>query len=77
MTYLRLWLRGFILVALVAANTRQIAAGDYFGAFLVGGCISFVWWANSSKDRPDAKGAGAAYAFGAACGTVAGMWLCR
>jgi hypothetical protein len=73
--YLRLWLRGFILVSLVAANTRQIAAGHYGGAFLVGGLISAVWWSNSSHKREDATGAGAVYALGAACGTVAGMWL--
>ena len=75
MIYLRVFLRGFILVALVAANTTQIARGQYIGAFLVGGLISFVWWANSSAQRESFKGAGVLYAFGAAVGTVAGMWL--
>lgn len=72
-----LWLRGFVLVALVAANTTQIANRRYLGAFIVGACISLAWWWNSSKDRPDFKGAGFLYAFGAACGTVAGMWLAQ
>lgn len=72
--YVRLFWRGFLLVALVAANTRQIAEGHYGGAFLCGGLISVVWWQNSSKHRPDVPGAALAYALGAACGTVAGMW---
>jgi hypothetical protein len=72
-----LFLRGFILVALVSANTRQIANGRYAAAFVVGGLISLFWWSNSSKDRPDFSGAGVVYALGAACGTVAGMWLGR
>lgn len=70
-----MFLRGFALVALVSLNTRQIAGGHYGGAFVVGGCISLVWWSNSSAKREDVKGAGAVYAFGAACGTVLGMWL--
>jgi hypothetical protein len=75
MTYVRVFLRGFVLVALVALNTRQVAGGRYLGAFVVGGLISLVWWANSSSKREAFKGAGALYAFGAACGTVLGMWL--
>jgi hypothetical protein len=72
-----LFLRGFVMVTLVAANTRQIANGRYAAAFVVGGLISLVWWSNSSKDRPSFRGAGVVYALGAACGTVAGMWLGR
>ena len=77
MTYLRLFLRGFVLVALTAMNVRQVSQGHYHGAFIVGGLISLVWWQNSSKHRPDVKGAGVAYALGAACGTVAGMMVIR
>jgi hypothetical protein len=72
-----LFLRGFVMVTLVAANTRQIANGRYAAAFVVGGLISLVWWSNSSKDRPNFRGAGLVYALGAACGTVCGMWLGR
>lgn len=75
--YAQLFIRGLVQVALVSANTRQIAAGRYSGAFIVGGLISLVWWSNSSKDRPDFKGAGVVYALGAASGTVLGMWLAR
>jgi hypothetical protein len=74
---LRTFLRGFVLVALVAMNTTQIASGRYVGAFVIGGLISFVWWANSSSKREDFQGAGAVYALGAATGTVVGMWLGR
>jgi hypothetical protein len=77
LAYARVFLRGFLLVTLVALNTRQIASGNYLGAFTVGGMISIVWWSNSSKTREDVTGAGLAYAFGAACGTVFGMWLGR
>lgn len=77
MKYANVFARGFFLVALVAANTRQIAQGKYLGAFLVGGAISFVWWSNSSAQRESFRGAGALYALGAAVGTVFGMYLGR
>jgi hypothetical protein len=75
--FLRVFLRGFVLVMLVSLNTRQVANGRYLGAFLVGGCISAVWWANSSAKREQFSGAGALYAAGAAVGTVVGMYLGR
>jgi hypothetical protein len=71
------FLRGFALVTLVALNTTQIASGNFGGAFVVGGGISLLWWSNSSKKREDVRGAGLAYALGAACGTCFGMWLGR
>ena len=77
MTYLRTFGRGFILVALVSMNTRQVASGRYLGAFIVGGLISIVWWANSSAKREQFTGAAALYGLGAAVGTVCGMWLGR
>lgn len=64
-------------MTLVALNTRQIAAGNYPGAFMVGGTISAVWWANSSSKREDVPCAWLAYALGASFGTVMGMWLGR
>jgi hypothetical protein len=67
------------MVALVACNTRQIAAGHLTGACGVGFLISWLWWSNSSKARPDVRGAGFAYGLGAACGTALGYaiagWL--
>jgi hypothetical protein len=75
MPYVRVFLRGFLIVACVALNTRQIAAGNYPGAFVVGAAISGLWWSNSSSKREDVPGAWAAYMLGAACGTVTGMWI--
>lgn len=75
MPYVRIFMRGFTLVTLVALNTRQVSQGHYGGAFLVGGAISAVWWMNSSSKREDVRGAAVAYALGAAVGTVFGMWL--
>lgn len=77
MIYARTFLRGFVLVALVAMNTRQVATGRYLGAFVIGGLISLVWWQNSSATREEYRGAALLYALGAACGTVCGMWLGR
>lgn len=63
------------MVTLVSLNTVQIAHGRMPSAVLVGFCISYLWWTNSSKHRCDAKGAGAVYALGAAAGTLTGMWI--
>lgn len=74
-TYLQTFARGLLQVTLVAANTRQIATGHIGGAMGVGFLISLVWWSNSSKSRPDVRGAGVAYAAGAACGTAVGFFI--
>jgi uncharacterized membrane protein YfcA len=70
-----LFLRGWLMVTLVATNTIQIAHGRTTGAMLVGFCISYVWWQASSKHRPDGKWAGLVYAAGAALGTCTGIWI--
>ena len=78
MIYCRIALRGFLLVALVAWNTRNIAAADYGMAFLTGCAISAVWWGNShTAAHATVPGARWAYAAGAGLGTVAGLWLGR
>jgi hypothetical protein len=69
------FLRGWLMVSLVAANTVQIAHGRTVPAMVVGFCISFLWWQNSSKDRCSSRWAGVVYATGAALGTVTGMWI--
>jgi hypothetical protein len=70
-----LFLRGWLMVSLVALNTIQIAHGRTGQAVAVGFCISWLWWTNSSKERCDAKGAGLVYAAGAALGTLTGIWI--
>lgn len=74
-----MFLRGLAMVTLVAMNTRQIASGHLSGAMAVGFLISWLWWSNSSKDRPQGRGIGVVYGLGAACGTglgyVLAVWL--
>ena len=73
---LSLFLRGWLQVALVSANVVQVSQQRYGAAFVTGGAISLVWWHNAhSAGRNDVAGGGFAYALGAACGTVSGMWL--
>ena len=72
----RLFLRGWLIVSLTALNVSQIAHGRWIGAFCCGCAISAVWWANAGKASDDRSWRAAfAYAFGAGCGTVTGMWL--
>lgn len=76
MIYARTFARAFVMVCLVAMNTRQVAAGHYGPAFVVGCAISAVWWWNAkTAAHSDAPGAWIAYALGAGFGTVTGMWL--
>lgn len=74
--YLRLFGRGFLIVALTSANVRQIAGGHYLHALVVGFGISYVWWFNSrSAAHSDLPLAGFVYAMGAGLGTLTGMYL--
>jgi hypothetical protein len=55
----------------------QVSHQHYLGAFFVGWLISFTWWANARKSgrSDDVPCAGAWYATGAGCGTVAGLFV--
>lgn len=78
MSYVRLFVRGFVIVALVSLNTRHIAALHYPWACAGGFGISFVWFGNSrTAAHSELRWAREAYASGAALGTVFGMWLGR
>ena len=78
MTQLRLFWRGFLIVALTAFNVTNIARGQFGLAFAGGFGISFVWWTNSQNAAHNhARFAREAYALGAALGTVFGMWVAR
>lgn len=71
-----LFIRGFLLVMLVAINTYQLAHRHYLGAFIVGFLISLTWWFNAgASGRSDDKIDGLFYALGAATGTVSGLFL--
>lgn len=76
--YGSLFLRGFVIVALTATNTGQIAGKHWLGAFLVGFGISFVWFSNArSAAHSELRWAREAYALGAATGTSTGMLIVR
>jgi uncharacterized membrane protein YebE (DUF533 family) len=63
-------------VTAVSLNVSQVAAHNYSHAFGTGALVSLLWWVNAGK-ATSRKGLDAAlsYGLGAACGTVAGMWL--
>ncbi len=71
-----IFLRGFVIVALVAWNVRNIQASHYPLMFMTGAAISFVWWLNAGIATNDKRTA-LLYALGAGCGTVFGAWLGR
>lgn len=75
MTYLFLFLRGWLMVTLVATNTVQIARRQILRAAGVGFCISLVWWFNAHSAAVSGDLAGFVYAAGAALGTVTGIKL--
>lgn len=78
MRQLSIFVRGFTIVTLTATNVGQVAGRHWGGAFLVGFGISFVWFMNSrTAAHTDATAARECYALGAACGTVAGMYLVK
>jgi hypothetical protein len=77
-TRVRVFLRGFALVTITAANVSQIAAQHYWGAFVCGFLISWLWWKNANTAaHVSVRYSREAYAAGAGCGTVAGIWLVR
>jgi hypothetical protein len=73
----QIFLRGFVIVALVALNVRNVAGGDYGLAFVTGCAISVCWWLNAGLASEARKKRAAAlwYGLGAGCGTVVGMWV--
>ena len=50
---MRLFGRGFAIVFFTALNVRLISRGLYLGAFLTGGAISLIWWANAGQASLD------------------------
>lgn len=75
---LGLFLRAWLIVTLVALNTRQIARGQYLRACITGFLLSWVWWTNAhSAAHDDTWVARLVYAAGGAVGTGTGMWIGR
>lgn len=74
--YASLFVRAFIMVSLVSANTVLLAHGKSVAAVIDGGLISFVWFLNArSAGRTELPKYPAAlcYAGGAMAGTLTGM----
>ena len=78
MVYAGLFLRGVVVVGLVAMNVVHVASHAYYRMFMTGTAISAVWWWNSrTAARLDLPWAWVAYALGAGVGTVIGALLGR
>lgn len=76
MGLVKTWWRAFSIVTLTALNVTQVSQFNIVPAFFTGGMLSWVWWANTrAANRDDSREAQFAYALGAACGTVTGMFL--
>ena len=76
MNLLRVFGRAYLIVSLTGANVAFIASRQWAAMWLTGVAISFVWWTNSRvANRTDGPLAQWAYAIGAGCGTVTGVWL--
>jgi hypothetical protein len=74
----RIFGRGFVLIFLIALNTRLLASAHVPGALVVGFCLSWVWWGNSrSAAVCDVPWAREAYAAGASLAGVAAILLTR
>lgn len=76
LNYLKLFLRGFGMVMLVAANTYQISHFHLAGAGSIGMAISVLWFYNAKKAaHSELRWAGFVYGAGAGAGTMVGMEL--
>ena len=75
MTYLRIAMRGFVIVCITAANVIQMTERHYIGAALGGFAISAIWWSNSAAAKENPPFAAVAYGCGAALGTITGVAL--
>ncbi len=61
---------------MTALNVVQVSGHHFAAAFCTGSILSWIWWANTrTASKSDVQLAQLAYAFGAGCGTVFGMWL--
>jgi len=72
----QVFMRGVLLVGLVALNTRWIAHSQLPEAFITATVLSYVWWGNSKTAAlSDVRGARFVYAIGAGVGTALSMWI--
>lgn len=74
-TKVGLFTTGLVQVLLVAVNSYQIPHQKWLGAFIVGFLISLIWSWNVKRIAFGSTLDRFMYAFGAATGTLAGMFL--
>ena len=72
---IRAFFRAYLIVTLTAANVSMIANHRWWLMAATGGLLSYVWVGNTRATVGTGRGWQAAYALGAACGTVTGAWL--
>ena len=77
MKYVLLFFTGALQVALVAANTWQIAHEKWIGMFFIGFGISFVWVFNVKRAAFSNWKEKIIYPLGAAFGTIIGVLLTK
>lgn len=70
---MKLFITGFIQVFFVAANTYFIAQVNYGAVFMAAFLISIVWSYNIKRIAFGSTLDRFVYAFGAACGSCAGL----
>ncbi|MCX6551193.1 MAG: hypothetical protein NTY02_09355 [Acidobacteria bacterium] len=68
------FMRAFVIVALTGANVALIADRAWIPMFCTGTALSFVWWGNAKAAAVGGRREQIAYALGAGCGTVIGVW---
>lgn len=71
----KLFVTAFLQVFFVAVNTVFISRQMFFGVFLAGFVISFLWTLNVARTACASWIDRVVYALGAACGSVSGAML--
>ena len=72
----KIWWRSFSIVTCTALNVVQVSQQRFIYAFFTGSLLSYIWWMNTrTAATSNVAGAQLAYAFGAGCGTIFGMYL--
>jgi hypothetical protein len=75
MKYLSIFLTGFVQVFFVSVNTYFIAKEKYYGVFIAAFIISIIWSYNVKRIAFGSNLDRFLYAFGAAIGSIFGLWI--
>ena len=72
---MKLFLMGWLQVALVAIQTYFLSKSFYGGVLIGGFLISFVWSFNVKSVAFGSNLDRLIYSIGAGCGAISGLWL--